>query len=50
MPNLEPYSLYEVAIESLKLTLKNGKQYEFPETLANGRANYVLAATVSENC
>ena len=42
MPNLEPYSLYEVAIESLKLTLKNGKQYEFPETLANGRANYVL--------
>ena len=42
MPNLEPYSLYEVEIESLKLTLKNGKQYEFPDTLANGRANYIL--------
>lgn len=42
MPNLEPYTLYEVAIESLILTLKNGKQYEFPDTLANGRANYIL--------
>ncbi len=42
MPNLEPYTLYEVKIDSLKLTLKNGMQYEFPDTLANGRANYIL--------
>jgi len=42
MPNLEPYSLYEVGIESLILTLKNGNQFEFPDTLANGRANYIL--------
>jgi len=42
MPNLEPYTMYEVQIESLKLNLKNGKSYEFPDTLANGRANYIL--------
>ena len=42
MPNLTPYTLYEVQIESLKLTLKNGSYYEFPDTLANGRANYIL--------
>ena len=42
MPNLEPYSLYEVGIKSLILTLKNGSQYEFPDTLANGRSNYIL--------
>jgi hypothetical protein len=42
MPNLEPYSLYEVQIESLVLTLKNGSKYEFPDTLANGRSNYIL--------
>jgi hypothetical protein len=42
MQNLEPYSLYEVGIKSLILTLKNGTQYEFPDTLANGRANYIL--------
>lgn len=39
---LESYILYEVEIESLRLTLKSGKNYEFPETLSNGRANYVL--------
>ena len=42
MPNLEPYTLYEIAIESLALTLKDGKRFEFPDTLANGRANYIL--------
>lgn len=42
MPNLEPYSMYEVGIKSLILTLNNGTQYEFPDTLANGRANYIL--------
>ena len=42
MPNLEPYTLYEITISSLTLTLKDGKQYEFPETLANGRSNYIL--------
>lgn len=42
MPNLEPFSLYEVGIKSLILSLKNGTQYEFPDTLANGRANYIL--------
>jgi hypothetical protein len=42
MSNLETYTLYEVKIESLKLTLQNGKQFEFPDTLANGRANYIL--------
>jgi len=42
MPNLEPYTMYEVQIESLKLNLKNGISYEFPDTLANGRANYIL--------
>ena len=42
MPQLVPYTLYEVEIESLILTLKNGKKYEFPDTLANGRANYIL--------
>lgn len=42
MSNIDPYTLYEVEIESLILTLKNGTQYEFPDTLANGRANYIL--------
>ena len=42
MPNLDPYTMYEVQIESLKLNLKNGISYEFPDTLANGRANYIL--------
>lgn len=42
MPNLEPYSLYEIKIESLILSLGNGKKYEFPEMLSNGRANYIL--------
>jgi hypothetical protein len=42
MQNLEPFVLYNVSIASLKLTLKSGKEYEFPEALANGRANYIL--------
>ena len=40
--NLVPYTLYEVGIKSLQLTLTSGAVYEFPDTLANGRANYIL--------
>ena len=40
--NLEPYVLYEVGLESLQLKLSSGAVYEFPDTLANGRANYIL--------
>ncbi|MEI6671389.1 MAG: hypothetical protein WCL15_05140 [Actinomycetes bacterium] len=40
--NLKPYVLYEVGLESLQLKLSSGAVYEFPDTLANGRANYIL--------
>ena len=40
--NLVPYTLYEVGLESLQLKLTSGTVYEFPDTLANGRANYIL--------
>ena len=40
--NLVPYTLYEVGIKSLELNLTSGVTYQFPETLANGRANYIL--------
>ena len=40
--NLVPYTLYEVGLESLQLKLTSGTIYEFPDTLANGRANYIL--------
>lgn len=39
---LEPHVLYEVGIRSLCLTLNSGAVFEFPETLSNGRANYIL--------
>lgn len=39
---LEPFVLYELKIASLTLQLESGQQYEFPETLSNGRANYIL--------
>ena len=42
MTFLEPFVLYEVPISSLTLTLGSGKAYEFPDTLRNGRANYIL--------
>ena len=34
--------VYEVEIEALTLSLRSGKQFEFPDMLANGRANYIL--------
>ena len=40
--NLVPYTLYEVGIKSLELNLTSGITYQFPETLANGRANYIV--------
>jgi hypothetical protein len=42
MSYLEPFVMYEVQIKALALTLKSGKSYEFPDTLKNGRANYIL--------
>lgn len=39
---LEEGVLYEVAIDSLTLKLQSGKEFDFPDTLANGRANYIL--------
>jgi hypothetical protein len=42
MSFLEPYVLYEVPIATLTLKLTSGETYDFPETLSNGRANYIL--------
>lgn len=39
---LEPFVLYETGIDSLRLILNSGSQLQFPDTLANGRANYIL--------
>lgn len=42
MKNFEEFSLYEVKLESLQLTLSSGPKLEFPEMFANGRASYVM--------
>lgn len=49
MTRVRPFVLYEVEIEKLSLTLKDGREFIFPEALANGRANYVLFENLVRN-
>ena len=47
--NLEPYIMYELQIDSLVLKLGNGTELSFPQTLSNGRANYILFEELVRN-
>lgn len=49
MPRVKPFIMYEVEIEKLSLTLKDGREFIFPEALSNGRANYVLFESLVRN-
>jgi hypothetical protein len=49
MRNLEPFVLYKCDILSLKLEISGGREFEFPETLSNGRANYILFEELVRN-
>jgi hypothetical protein len=49
MRNLEPFVLYKCNILSLKLQISGNREFEFPETLSNGRANYILFEELVRN-
>lgn len=49
MTRVRPFILYEIEIEKLSLTLKDGREFIFPEALSNGRANYVLFENLVRN-
>jgi len=41
--------MYEAGVESLTLRLADGNEYQFPEMLSNGRANYILFEELVRN-
>jgi hypothetical protein len=49
MKNLDPFVLYKCDIHSLKLQISGKREFEFPETLSNGRANYILFEELVRN-
>lgn len=49
MKNIEPFVLFQCDILSLKLQISGGREFEFPETLSNGRANYILFEELIRN-
>lgn len=46
---VEPFVMYEIEIEKLSLVLKDGREFIFPEALANGRANYIIFENLVRN-
>lgn len=49
MENVEPLVLFQCNILSLKLQISGEREFEFSETLSNGRANYILFEELIRN-